>query len=158
MKTFIILVGIPGSGKSTAVSILYPDSTKISPDSFIGYTEDSPWTPGAARAAWKKADSLLDEAFDRGDETITFDATFPKSKKRKKYIKKAIEKDYEVVALYCPCPLKVSIARNLDRERFRAVPKWIIENMNNNLEVPTIEEGFTKILTFNSITNKLIDG
>lgn len=156
MKTFIITIGIPGSGKTTAVSTLYSNATIISPDSFIGYTKASPWTPQAARQAWKKADVLLDEAFKRGDETIVFDATFPKSKKRKKYIKKGVDNGYEVMALYCPCPLKLSFARNQEREKFRAVPEWIIENMNGNLEVPNQEEGFKKVLTFNSITNKLI--
>lgn len=156
MKKFIICCGLPGSGKSTAVSMLYSDATIISPDSFIGYTEENPWTPGAARIAWKNSDKLLDEAFKRGDELIVFDATFPKSKKRRKYINKAIENGYSVHALYCPVPLKISLARNMERPKFRGVPKWIIENMNSNLEVPTIEEGFEKVLTFNSVTNKLI--
>ena len=157
MKTFILTVGIPGSGKTTAVSKEFPTATNISPDSFIGYTEENPWTPIAARQAWKKSDALLKEAFERGDEIIVFDATFPKSKKRRKYINKAIENGYEAVALYCPCPLKISFARNMERPKFRGVPKWIIESMNNNLEVPTKEEGFKYILTFNSITNKLIN-
>jgi hypothetical protein len=29
--------------------------------------------------------------------------------------------------------------------------------MNSNLEVPTKEEGFEKVLTFNSVTNKLMN-
>ena len=157
MKTFIICCGIPGSGKSTAVSTLYPNATLISPDSFIGYTKENPWTTRAARQAWKKADALLNEAFERGDELIVFDATFPKIKKRKKYINRGIQSGYSVYALYCPVPLKISLARNLLREKFRKVPEWIVENMNSNLQVPTKLEGFEKVLTFNSVTNKLID-
>ncbi|MFA5048311.1 MAG: ATP-binding protein [Patescibacteria group bacterium] len=157
MKTFIISVGLPGAGKTTAVASEFPNAVVISPDNFIGYTEENPWTSLAARAVWKKADSLLVEAFEREDELIVFDATFPKSKKRKKYINKAIDNGYKVWALYCPCPLKVSLARNIARPKFRGVPKWIIENMNSNLEVPTKEEGFEKVLTFNSVTNKLMN-
>ena len=157
MKTFILASGIPGSGKSTAIFKEFPSATIISPDDFIGYTEQDPWTFYAARQAWKKADALLVEAFERGDELIVFDATFPKSKKRRKYVNRALSYGYEPVCLYCPCPLKISLARNAERSKFRKVPEKIIEDMDKKLEVPNEEEGFKKILTFNSITNKLIN-
>jgi uridine kinase len=51
MKTFIISVSLPGAGKTTAVASEFPNAVVISPDNFIGYTEENPWTPLAARAA-----------------------------------------------------------------------------------------------------------
>ena len=155
MKTFIITIGIAGAGKSTAIKNHFFSATIISPDSFIGYNQEDPWSFASAKLAWKRADALFMEALERGDEEIVFDATFPKVKKRKKYIEKAKGFGYEVVALYCPIPLKIALARNMGRDKFRAVPSETVEDMNRNLAEPKMEEGFAKILTFNSVMNIL---
>jgi predicted kinase len=157
MKTFIITIGIAGAGKSTAIKNHFPSATVISPDSFIGYNDKDPWSFSSVKNAWKKADAILVEALGRGDEEVIFDATFPKVKKRRKYIEKAKSFGYEVVALYCPIPLKIALARNESRDKFRAVPKMVIEDMNRNLAEPKMEEGFVKILTFNSVMNILVE-
>lgn len=154
---FILCIGIPGSGKSTCIANNFPTANVISPDHYIGYTKESPWTFDSAKNAWKTADRLLDEALKRGDELIIFDATFPKAKKRKKYIDKGIKNGFEVVALFCPIPLKISLARNEMRDKFRAVPKATILDMNKRLEEPTLEEGFTEILIWNSVSNNFVE-
>lgn len=155
MKKFILAVGIPASGKSTAISKLFPEALVVSPDKFIGYSEESPWTPQAARNAWKRADALLSEVFEKESELVVFDATLLRAKKRKKYIQLALKNKYEVVALYCPIPLKISLARNSERSKFRVVPEFVIKDMESRLEVPSKEEGFKEVLIFNSVTNKI---
>ena len=149
------MVGIPCAGKTTAIVKFYPEATIISPDNHIGYTEENPWTTIAVRYAWKKADKLLDEAFVAENELIVFDATFIKPKRRRKYIDKAKKNNYEVVALYCQVLYKVAIDRNNERSKFRAVPRFVIDRMSKDLEPPTKEEGFNKIIIFNSVTNEL---
>jgi len=155
-KYLVLAVGIPASGKTTAIAKLYKDALIISPDNFIGYTKENPWSPQAARSAWQKADKLLEEALQRGTELIVFDATFVKPKTRKKYIKAAEKYDFIPVALYCSVPIKIAQARNSERDKSRKVPGFILQNMDRGLIPPSHEEGFKKILTYNTDEDKLV--
>jgi len=155
MNTLILMVGIPASGKTTIRNKLFPRAEIISPDDYIGYTKQNPWTPQKARKAWKKADALLLEAFKRKDDVIIFDATFVSPKRRRKYIGMANRNDFKVIATYCPISVDVAIERNASREEFRQVPKFVINRMFFDLVPPSIEEGFDKVLTFDSVSNKL---
>jgi predicted kinase len=154
MGTLILMVGIPASGKTTMRNKFFPGARVISPDNFIGYTKQDPWTPQKAKIAWKKADEILLKAFKENDVLI-FDATFVSPKRRKKYIRLAKRNDFEVIAIYCPVPVDTAIERNASREEFRQVPKFVINRMFFDLVPPSMEEGFDKVLTFDSVSNKL---
>lgn len=153
-QTLFLLSGLPASGKSTLRSKMFPRATVICPDDFIGYTKENPWTPNAARAAWKKATEKLKEVLDRGDQLVVFDATFVSVKARKKYIKIAIEREVAPMIIYCTASLDTVLTRNASRAESRRVPKFVIDRMANNFEVPTLEEGFEVIISFNSETNE----
>lgn len=154
-KCLILAIGIPASGKTTIISKMYADALVISPDKFIGYTKQDPWTPQVAKRAWAKADSLLIAALKRGTDLIIFDATFVKPHVRAKYIGLANQHDFVPIALHCTVPLKIAQARNLERDQFRQVPRFIVQNMHNNLILPSHGEGFKKILTYDSEKDKL---
>jgi predicted kinase len=157
MNNYLVLaIGIPASGKTTAIAKLYKGATIVSPDNFIGYTKQDPWTPEAAKKAWKAADKLLKEELEKKTEVIVFDATLVRPKARKKYIKLAEKYNFIPVALHCSVPLKIAQDRNLKREASRKVPKFILFNMNKNLTPPSHEEGFKKILTFDTNEDKLV--
>lgn len=155
-KYLVLAVGIPASGKTTAITKLYEDALIISPDNFIGYTKKDPWTPQAVRRAWSKSDKLLEDALRRGTDLIVFDATFVKPKTRKKYIRAAEKYGFIPVALYCTVPIKIAQARNFEREESRRVPRFILQNMHNGLVPPSHEEGFKKILTYDTDEDKLV--
>jgi predicted kinase len=155
MNFLVLMMGIPASGKSTAITNYFPGATIVCPDSHIGYTEDNPWTPQSARRAWAMADDELKEALKRKDDVIVFDATFVKPKTRKKYIRLGNQYGFDVLAFNCSVTVKVAQARNVEREQFRRVPRFIIQNMDKNFVPPTLDEGFKKILTFDSVSNKL---
>ncbi len=157
MNNYLILaIGIPASGKTTTIAKLYKDALIISPDHFIGYTKQDPWTPREAKKAWKKADKLLTDALERETETVIFDATFVKPKVRKKYIALAEKYNYIPVALHCVVPIKIAQARNSERNDHRRVPSFIMYNMYKNLVPPLHEEGFKKILTYDTNEDNLV--
>lgn len=155
MNFLVLMMGIPASGKSTAIERFFPRATIICPDSHIGYTEHTPWSPQSARRAWVLADQELKSALKRKDDIIVFDATFVKPKTRKKYITIGTYYGFDVIAFHCNVSIKTAQDRNFERERFRRVPKSIIQNMDKNFIPPSKEEGFKNILTFDSVSNKL---
>ena len=61
MKALILMVGVPGSGKTTARNSMFPDIPVICPDELIGYTKEKPWTPAAAKYAWVESDKMLNK-------------------------------------------------------------------------------------------------
>lgn len=150
----ILLSGPPASGKTTIRERLIKMGTIISPDNYVGYTKEKPWTPKAAREAWKKADMLLKEALDRGDRVIVFDATFVTPKKRKKYIRLGKNKGANVICLYCTASKKLILERNANRNEFRKVPGFVVSKMIGSFVAPDKEEGFDLIVRYDSEHNE----
>lgn len=146
----ILLSGPPASGKTTLRNRLVKRGTIISPDDYIGYTKENPWTPKVARDAWKKADRLLSEALGRGDGVIVFDATFVSPKKRKKYVRLGKKAGATMVCIYCSASKRTILDRNACRDEFRKVPGFIIGKMANSFVVPEKEEGFDLIVRYDS--------
>ncbi len=147
---FIMTVGIPGSGKTTAIKKLYPDAQIVSPDLFIGYSKEDPWTQEKARNAWILSDKKLHELFQENENDILFDATNVSRKYRKKYIKLAIDFGFDPVALVFDTPFDICIKRNASRNEYRKVPEEAMNRMNSRLSFPSVEEGFTKIIIINT--------
>lgn len=148
MRLFFINSGIPGAGKTHyRTHNFIQDVLVICPDEKIGYTDDDPWTPAAAKKAWKDSDQELKDALaDESQELILFDATFTSPKKRKKYIGWAKKAGVQPISIYVNPAFKVCEARNNEREKARKVPFFILANMSKALQSPTVAEGFSAVI------------
>lgn len=147
MKKFYIMIGLPGSGKSTFVAKRFSkDDIIVCPDNFIGYTKENPWTPKSAREAWENADLIIENALSNLEKNIILDATNVSPKRRRKYIKLAKKYDAKVYAIVCKTQKETCIKRNANRDKFREVPKSTIERMEKKFIMPTLDEGIDEII------------
>ena len=143
------MTGIPCAGKTTLIKTAFPNIKVISPDNYIPYTPEQPWSFKLAREAWKKAEAEFNNLLDKED--IIFDATLTSPKNRKRYINLGKKAGVKVVAIFCNIDISIALKRNADRNTFRKVPNFVIEDMSKRLVAPTIEEGFDKILVYDGI-------
>lgn len=151
-KTAYIMVGLPGSGKSTwrFDKLKYtPIPTGIvSSDDHIedaakkrGTTYNDIFKDYAKTAMYlmhRDLENFISEGMD-----IIWDQTNLNVKSRAAKLAK-IPDDYEKVAVVFCLPLEKCLQRNAKRER--SIPDHIIRNMHESFEMPTFEEGFDHIL------------
>lgn len=143
MRVFIMMVGIPGAGKTWLRRKAFYDAKVVCPDDRIGYTKDKPWTPRSARIAWDESDKKFASLVgDPITELLAFDATNTKAKKRRKYVERAIKLGFQAVAVFCNTEEKVCRERNDERSEYRKVPSNVIDQMAKRLETPDLSEGF----------------
>ena len=131
MKKMIIMIGIPGAGKTTFADILPTNHVRVSIDRLPTRTRNG-------------EDKLLLKACKSGKD-IVVDAANVDKIKRKKYIRFAREYGYSVCALFMDASMDAAMARN--ESRGRVVPYGAIKGYAELLEVPTLDEGFDRIFT-----------
>ena len=131
-KQVIIMVGFPGSGKSTVAKSICAD------DKFIHIEGD----------VYKTAPKMLKASLPHIQEgkSIVFDATNSSSKKRALYIECAKKYDYKIVCIHVSCEQSVSYKRNLLRGPDKLVPKIAYSVYAKHFNPPTPEEGFEVIV------------
>lgn len=152
--TVMMLIGVPGSGKSTWVDKFL--STHSS-DSWHVYSTDT-WIEQVAAEEGKTyndvfkdvigpatslANSMLGLVINNG-LNVVWDQTNISRKSRAAKLAKFGSK-YEKVAVYFPTPRDIE-ARLASRPG-KIIPDNIIESMISGLEVPTFDEGYERIIT-----------
>jgi len=126
----IVMVGYPGSGKSTIASSF--DNTKykiISGDEFI-----------TSKKMIAKAEKHITKGF-----SIIFDATNPTIEKRKEYIAFANKHSVPIRCIVLTTDITESMFRNNKRDK--VIPKITYYVFRKKYIVPSTEEGFTEIVT-----------
>jgi bifunctional polynucleotide phosphatase/kinase len=126
----IVMVGYPGSGKSTIASTF--DNTKykvISGDEFL-----------TSKKMIAEAEKHIIKGF-----SIIFDATNPTIEKRKEYIAFANKYSVPTRCIVLTTDITESMFRN--NKRNKVIPKITYYVFRKKYIVPTIEEGFTEIIT-----------
>lgn len=137
--TLTILVGLPGSGKSTLVK----DGTfgiVICPDDYRKVLTGHDFYKPAEEFIWLICKTVARVHLMRG-ESIVVDACHVSRRSRAMWVKLAQEYGAKVNCIWVNTPLDECIRRADLRER--KVPIAVIEAMHRNFEEPTEDEGFT---------------
>jgi len=154
MPKMVMLVGLPGGGKTTAANRLYPNFARASSDDFIeayadrmGKTYSEVFTDVVAQATQHMYDKL--DAAIAADQDIIWDQTNLSVKARKNKLKN-IPGHYEKIALVIP-PTDENLERiervNVLRAKLgRSVPDKVMRNMIQQFQMPTEAEGFDEVI------------
>ena len=151
MPKAYILVGVPGSGKSTWVSEQpwARDCAYVSTDQYV---------EEYARALGKTYSEVFDDAMPRAVEymardvqlavtagqDVIWDQTSTTIKTRRR--KFNMLRGYEVVAVVFPTPDPDELARRLASRPGKNIPYSVMRRMINWFEMPTLDEGFSEII------------
>jgi predicted kinase len=149
MSKVYVLVGVPGSGKSTWVNnqewakdCVYVSSDQHLDDyaASVGKTYNEVFKDYVTVAV----NLMLDDVVAARDENrdIIWDQTSVSIKSRKK--KFSMLPDYEHIAVVFATPDPEEHARRLDRPG-KSIPAEIVQDMINKFEMPTEQEGFKEI-------------
>jgi predicted kinase len=137
----VLLVGLPGSGKSTYLAQL--GVTGLSSDAIRNLLADDETDQTIHDRVFQTLRYLLRQRLAIGRPATYIDATNLTVEERRPYI--GIGKSYgcEVEAVFFDVPLEVCRARNARRQR--VVPEEAMAKMSAKLEPPDVEEGFTRV-------------
>ena len=145
--TLYVMVGVPGSGKTTYVRRNLRDALRISLDDlrlmFSGKTFDAQIEPAVAIAGDAILDALVGSAASLKRD-IVFDATNVSRSRRARLIELARRHGLSPIAIFINCPLTEAQSRN--QQRAVPVPAPVVKQFGQRLEPPTIDEGFVDVI------------
>lgn len=150
MPTAYILVGVPGSGKSTWVS--NQDWTKD-----CAYVSTDVWVQIEADRQGKTYTEIFDEYMPKAvnimaaqvidareqEKDIIWDQTSTTTASRTRKFR--MLPDYKMVAVVFPTPEPMELRRRLDSRPGKEIPASVLEKMLGDWEEPTEQEGFDEI-------------
>lgn len=127
----IIMVGFPGSGKSTIAKQICKNENYILIEGDV----------------YKNSNKMIKKSleFILQNKSIIFDATNSSIKKRQEYILFAQKYNYNVKCIHVTTSLDISYKRNKNREEIKQVPKIAYHVYKKYYEEPTEKEGFILI-------------
>jgi bifunctional polynucleotide phosphatase/kinase len=131
MKEVVIMVGYPGSGKSTYAKKLEEESAGI----YYRVDGDQHKTPIAM---------VRDARTNAGNRSVIFDSTGGTRSRRAAFIQYAQGRGIPVRIVWITTPLEVSMERN--KQRHVPVPAIAFYTFRSRFEEPTSEEGILETL------------
>jgi len=135
----VILVGLPGAGKTTFARERYPSYDHISKDTLAG--------SGNKQA---KQDAALRRSL-TARRSVIVDNTNVTPAERAAVIAIARELDARVVGYYIEATTREAVARNERRTGRAKVPKVAVFTCAKRLVPPVLEEGFDEIQTLHPL-------
>lgn len=152
MNKAFVLVGVPGSGKSTYVTEVLlkqcPDATWISTDAFVetyaatqNKTYSEVFDEYMPTAVQLMADAVVQARSLKQD--IIWDQTSTTRKSRKNKFR--MLPDYQFSALVFDTPDALELDRRLSSRPGKSIPAFVVNSMIDRFQVPTLDEGFFEI-------------
>lgn len=132
----VILIGLPGAGKSTFARGRFAGYDYISKDAF----------PPGARNKQARQDAALRAAFSHGRSAVV-DNTSVTPAERAAIISIAREFGARITGYYLAATTRDAVARNEGREGRAKVPKVAIFTSAKRLVPPALDEGFDELHT-----------
>lgn len=152
-KTVYMLIGAPGSGKSTYRNYITEDTpmeTLCMDDLRMEWYDKNDYAAAFAKASKDssfnaKVDKVYIEML-RKNESIVLDNTNTSAKARRRWLAPAKARDYLVVAILFPASFAQVTSRQSTRED-KTIPQDVVENMYNRMSLPMYGEFDDVIVT-----------
>ncbi len=154
----ILLIGLPGSGKSSLASFLlaeYPRSRLISTDAIRAQLFGDEGVQGPWMLVWYQIERQFREAVEQSSVAI-YDATNAVQCHRKEAIDLAHATGFtDIIGIWLDTPLQVCLERN--RKRDRTVPDEVILQMHSSLicAPPTRQDGLDCLIRYSSVSTEV---
>ena len=137
----VVLVGLPGSGKSTYLERI--GTAGLSSDAVRKLLADDETDQTIHVRVFQTVRYLLQQRLEIGRPVTYIDATNLTPEERAPYIEIGRAHGCEVEAVFFDVPLSVCLERNA--RRHRVVPAEAMTKMAAKLVPPAVEEGFTRV-------------
>jgi predicted kinase len=137
----VVLVGLPGSGKSTYVEKI--GAPVLSSDTIREQLADDPTDQTIHGRVFRTLRHMLRHRLELGRPVTYIDATNLTPRERRAYIRMGELYGASVDAVFFDVPLAVCLERN--HGRTRVVPDDVVERMAAKLRPPAVEEGFSQV-------------
>jgi predicted kinase len=156
MPTYTMLIGVPGSGKSTWLAkqpIDWINTVIASTDNIIARrAEDQGLTYSDVfqkeiKSATVEMNKLIQDALQEGLNVI-HDQTNTSVKVRATKLAQ-IPDTYEKVAVFFPTPALDVLGARLNNRPGKQIPWNVVQGMANQLQMPTESEGFDRVIVVN---------